>query len=557
MSAAVSLLSLVVVALAYGPLVAEFAANQWGKSHYQHFPFIIAASVLLFAQRLAESPPVDGGSARWGRGVGFGAAWVVLLLAYLAASPMLAAASFILLVGAWAAGLTSQLGRFFPLGPWLLLWLVIPPPLGLDQRLIEQLQRTSSRLASTTLDLLGVNHLMDGNALVLPSKQLFVDEACSGIVSVISIVACAAIYGVWRRRRLVHTVALMAAAAGWAMLLNVVRITLIALAEAWSGLNWAEGLPHTLVSLVTFSLSLVTLVATDWLLKALLAEVGPRRELASGEPLHYGAPLVWLWDGVADRESSEIDDDADDELAPGIAWRRWVTSGAAGLGTVPLIVFGGLAATQISMYAPAPFEGKPFDDAPLLARLKSAGAMPEKIGDVTLQDVRHDHRPKNAAFGEHSVIYEYADPAGERYLVSCDFPYTAGWHELATCYVGIGWRLDNRATFVRDAEHSTPPAAGADQYDWVQLELTKPEGSAAIVSFCGWYEDGAMVSAPAVGFWEGVLSAFSRGRVENRHSLQAQVLAVRSGGLTDRDRRISAELLTAARDRFMALTQAD
>ena len=83
---------------------------------------------------------------------------------------------------------------------------------------------------------------------MLPSKQLFVDEACSGIVSVISIVACAAIFGVWRRRRALHTILMMAAAAGWAMLLNVVRITSIALAEVWYKLDWTEGTPHTLIA---------------------------------------------------------------------------------------------------------------------------------------------------------------------------------------------------------------------------------------------------------------------------------------------------------------------
>ena len=106
--------------------------------------------------------------------------------------------------------------------------------------------------------------------LILPTKQLFVDEACSGIVSVISLSTCAAIYAVWQRRPLVHIALLMAAAVGWAVLLNVVRIVTIALAEAHAGVDLAEGVAHTLLGLGVVALNVLAVIALDWLLHALL-----------------------------------------------------------------------------------------------------------------------------------------------------------------------------------------------------------------------------------------------------------------------------------------------
>ena len=66
------------------------------------------------------------------------------------------------------------------------------------------------------------------------------DEACSGIVSLMSIVAVGAIYCVWRRYSLLRTVCLLVVGIGWAFVSNVFRILVIAVADSWYGLDLAE-----------------------------------------------------------------------------------------------------------------------------------------------------------------------------------------------------------------------------------------------------------------------------------------------------------------------------
>ena len=149
-------------------------------------------------------------------------------------------------------------------GVWLLPWLVVPLPFGRDQMLITMLQRGSSQVSSIVLDWFRVPHLMEGNTLILPDKQFFVDEACSGIVSVMSIIACAVIYGVWRNRPPLHLVLLASAGVGWATLMNVVRISVIAIAYHWSGVDWSSGTPHEILGLLIFLITFVALVSTDY-----------------------------------------------------------------------------------------------------------------------------------------------------------------------------------------------------------------------------------------------------------------------------------------------------
>ncbi len=86
----------------------------------------------------------------------------------------------------------------------------------LHGQLIAFLQRLSSRVSSHILDLLKINHLMTGNVLQVPDKQFFVDEACSGIVSIMSVIAAGGIYCVWKNRPAIHVILLLVTGVIWA-----------------------------------------------------------------------------------------------------------------------------------------------------------------------------------------------------------------------------------------------------------------------------------------------------------------------------------------------------
>ncbi len=163
-------------------------------------------------------------------------------------SPWLAMIAFVI----YAFGVTCFIWQNWIIdglwGIWFLLVLLVPPPLDRDQMFIESLQLFSSRFTSVMLDGFGVLHVMDGNVLSFPDRQLFVDDACSGIVSLISVVYCIALFCVWKRRRVWHSVGLVAAGVGWTILMNSIRLLTIGLAWSWIGVDLADGVPHLILA---------------------------------------------------------------------------------------------------------------------------------------------------------------------------------------------------------------------------------------------------------------------------------------------------------------------
>ncbi len=291
----------VVLCIGYGPLLVTYFAQQWSRepAHYQYFPFVLGAFAWLLWRngRMAEQrAPEDMRDNRVGVIALLAGSWVLLAVAYFSDSPLLSLLSAVLLVAAAFLQIDARWHVPYLWGIWALLWLVVRPPFNRDQKLIEWLQRKSSGASSLFLDWTGARHLMDGNVLILPTKQFFVDEACSGIVSVLSIVACSAIYGVWRNRAPLHVLLLALAGIGWATLMNVLRITTIAIAfERW-GVDWSSGTVHEILGLVIFTFVFLALVSTDYLLLALLAPVQGHAGESVGQPIHFGRKVVSFWD---------------------------------------------------------------------------------------------------------------------------------------------------------------------------------------------------------------------------------------------------------------------
>src|SRR5690606_6026824 len=131
----------------------EFGQWQWSRPHYQFFPFVLAAVTGLLGYRWRHAERrTRVASAGWWTIVPVTASWLVLLGAMLVHSPLLAAVSLVMLSAAGCDAIARRWQVRYLWGIWALLLLVLPLPLGLDQRLIRFLQLFSSRLSSVALD---------------------------------------------------------------------------------------------------------------------------------------------------------------------------------------------------------------------------------------------------------------------------------------------------------------------------------------------------------------------------------------------------------------------
>jgi exosortase len=563
--------ALIVVALAYAPMLYLFFEQQWSRPQSQFFPFVIAAFGVMFWLRWRDSEARDARSeARDAEGgenagpswaaIGLGAlAWMTLVLGVAMYNPWLSAVSALLAVGAVCVMVSRRRRVPFLWGLWAMLWLMIPLPLGMDQRLVFQLQLVSSRLSSQVLDVLGVSHLMSGNLLLLPDKQLFVDEACSGIVSVMSIVACAVIYGVWRNRPPLFIVVLAICGVFWAVIMNTVRISAIAAVHQWWGVDWSAGAPHEILSLVIFLATFGALLSTERLLTGLLAPVETPYALYAGGELAYGGWIARAWDWantVGAPEADEADQPPSNEpvrpaprrLAPvpppdGSAeqllgmTKALVTASAA---------FGLLAAGQFGMMAWAATH--PVTAVPGVKRAVelAESSLPETLGGLKRTKFDTTHRERDDIFGEFSRTYVYSDEAGAAHQVSCDFPFSQGWHELTICYGGAGWRVAKRTT------NATPTADAGGAWTMAEAELERDDGARGFVVWSMFDENGEPVSPPLGALRDQIWRLLVRRSpyVPTRQMFQVQVFVTDDGELAEERKEAARRLLGEVRERL-------
>ena len=486
-------------AFAFAPLMYYHLLGLWAEEYYQYFPFVIAAVAWFMWDRWNQAEPTTDS---WFRRLLF---WTMLLggslllaAATLIWSPWLASFAFVLTMGAAALEVYRSHGRLTnQFGIWCLLWLLVPIPLQFDQRFVVLLQRVSAILSGHVLDLIGIDHLMLGTVLELPQKQFFVDEACSGIVSVMSVIASGAIYVVWRNRTLPHALLLLAFGIGWAVVMNIGRITTIAIAHAWWGTDLSTGWQHDALGLVLFSMTFIALVSTDQLLgfandpielKAadreqmrnplvtwwnyLVTAMDPKKSIVLATPAGAVAVETVAGDGVAspatpDREPTS----ASQERAVALNPRFLVTM------TSLAVLLGGLQLFVLS-------RGYRDPESPVqLAMALDTNLLPDEVGAWEKTAYEAVERESGNEFGNYSKQFTYRHRQTEQIaLLSLDFPYRGGWHELSVCYRNFGWPMLDRQ--ITEQPIGDGPRAG-ESWTVVTADYEKPEGRYGYLAFSG------------------------------------------------------------------------
>ena len=183
-------------------------------------------------------------------------------------------------------------------GGWALLWAMafpiafllfaIPLPALIYNEIVFPLQLIASAFATRTLEILNIFPIMrEGNVLVMPGMRLEVVEACSGIRSLMSLLALAAGYGYLAERSAVVRWLLFLAMVPLAIISNGTRVMITALMTHYIGPEAAEGFMHEFSGWVIFVVATVLFLAlhslTVYIRKKLgLMPEGPPATPASG-----------------------------------------------------------------------------------------------------------------------------------------------------------------------------------------------------------------------------------------------------------------------------------
>lgn len=159
--------------------------------------------------------------------------------------------------------------------PFVFLFFMVPLPGVIFYAITFPLQNLAARQAAWTLDALGIPVLLDGNVIHLAQISLGVTEACSGIRSLISLLAGAVAWAV------------LFLPVGWAMVVfvastlpitivaNAARVVLTGLIGQYIGVEYASGFFHEFAGLAIYALAFLCLLATYGLLHLAMGKRAP------------------------------------------------------------------------------------------------------------------------------------------------------------------------------------------------------------------------------------------------------------------------------------------
>ena len=228
------------VAALYGPLLRQMVVQWWQDPDYSH-GFLVPLFVgYVLYQRRHKLQHVQLGPNNLGFPVMLGA--IVLLLAgTLGAELFVSRSSLLFLLGGMLLFFTGWKMLRAVAFPLAFLVLMIPLPALIYNQVTFPLQLLASRLASNSLELFGVPVLREGNVLVLPNYSLEVVEACSGIRSLMSLIALAVAYGYFVEKRLWARITLVVVMVPIAVAGNALRVVGAGVVTYFWGPQYAEG----------------------------------------------------------------------------------------------------------------------------------------------------------------------------------------------------------------------------------------------------------------------------------------------------------------------------
>jgi exosortase len=258
-------LLLVALLATFWPILVGIYGSWFDENAYMEHGLLVvpAAAYMAWDRRsdLKQVPPKPSSAG----------VWLLLFGAFLAVFGIATQwywfsrmALLVSLVGCMAVafGWTMVRTLSYPLGTLLLM---ITPPTFIFERLTLSLQLLASRLGEICLEALGFSVFREGNILELVGMKLSVEEACSGIRSLLAILFFCALYNYFFVKGRGMRILLLVAAVPIAILGNAARIVATGIASQYHP-QWVSGAAHEAFGYVSVLVATAGCILTHLLL---------------------------------------------------------------------------------------------------------------------------------------------------------------------------------------------------------------------------------------------------------------------------------------------------
>jgi exosortase len=156
--------------------------------------------------------------------------------------------------------------------PVCFLIFMIPIPSILLGKITFPMQLFASKVATSSLQALSIPVLREGNVIHLSHTSLEVAEACSGIRSLISLLALGVIFAYFSQRAFWKRAALVIACFPIAILVNALRVSATGVLAQYYGIAAAQGFFHGFSGYILFAAAFALMFATG----LVLSKIGRR-----------------------------------------------------------------------------------------------------------------------------------------------------------------------------------------------------------------------------------------------------------------------------------------
>jgi exosortase len=262
-----------VLLLTYIPVIIDLVKDWWQDPNYSHGFLVPFVSIYLVYKKWPELAISEKKSCWWGLALlVFGL--LLLILGTAGAEYFTVRFSLVVVLAGLVAYLYGKKFLGLLLVPICYLLFMIPIPYTIYYSLTLPMQLFASKCAVGVLQFLGIPVFRAGNIIILPNYSLEVGEACSGLRSLVSLMALGFLFAYLSQKRNLNRAILFASTPIIAIIANVFRVSTTALGAYAVSPKLAEDFLHKLSGLLVFVCSVFCLV----ILGGILSWVQKRKE---------------------------------------------------------------------------------------------------------------------------------------------------------------------------------------------------------------------------------------------------------------------------------------
>jgi exosortase len=252
-----------ILALLYIPTWSWLLSSWLTDPYYSHgFLIPVVSGIMLWrAVRNANNNPTGIELEPYPNGLFvFAFGLCLYVIGFVTVFPFLAALSFLFTASGlvlYFYGTSLMRAALFPIA---FLIFAIPLPVVFLVRLAYSLQALAARYPAALLNLLGIPVTRVGAEIHLTDASFVIGLPCSGMNSLISLLALAALFVYLLRCPLYKKATLLCLAVPIAIFANVIRVTSLLLIAHAYGAEMATGFYHTLFSPLLFIVAFISMV---------------------------------------------------------------------------------------------------------------------------------------------------------------------------------------------------------------------------------------------------------------------------------------------------------